>query len=139
VKEDEVLLRDLLDDHSRNPNGVSKIADPTITQKWVSKKTGNSCILEVVLDNKKIKQISARVEGSALAKACASIMCDELMDLSLEEANGLKNNVFTWLDDGISPDTWSGDLIVYQSLSRFPERLDCAKLCWNALGAIPNY
>ena len=138
MKEDEILLRDILDDHSQNPNGVSKIANPTITQKWVSKKTGNSCILEVVLDNKKIKQISARVEGSALAKACASIMCDELMNLSLEEANGLKNNIFTWLDDGIPPDSWSGDLIVYQSLSRFPERLDCAKLCWNALGAIPN-
>ena len=139
MKEDEILLRDILDDHFRNPNGVSKIANPTITQKWVSPKTGNSCILEVVLDNKKIKQISARIEGSALAKACASIMCDELMDLSLEEANSLKNNVFNWLDDGIPPDSWSGDLIVYQSLSRFPERLDCAKLCWNALGAIPNH
>ena len=97
MKEDEILLRDILDDHSRNPNGVSKIANPSITQKWVSTKTGNSCILEVVLDNKKIKQISARVEGSALAKACASIMCDELMDLSLEEANSLKNNIFTWI------------------------------------------
>ena len=138
MKEDEILLRDILDDHSRNPNGVSKIANPTITQKWVSKKTGNSCILEVVLDNKKIKQISARVEGSALAKACASIMCVELMDLSLEEANSIKDNVFIWLDKGIPPDSWSGDLIVYQSLSRFPERLDCAKLCWNALGAILN-
>ena len=74
MKEDEILLRDILDDHFRNPNGVSKIANPTITQKWVSPKTGNSCILEVVLDNKKIKQISARVEGSALAKACASII-----------------------------------------------------------------
>ena len=104
----------------------------------VSKKTVIPASLEVVLDNEKIKQISARVEGSALAKACASIMCDELMDRSLEEANSLKNNIFTWLDDGIPPDSWSGDLIVYQSLSRFPERLDCAKLCWNGLGAIPN-
>ena len=139
MKEDEILLRDILDDHSRNPNGASKIANPTITQKWVSKKTGNSCVLQVVLNNKKIKQISAHVEGSALAKACASIMCDELMDLSLEEANSLKNNVFSWLDEGNPPDSWSGDLIVYQSLSRFPERLDCAKLCWNALGALPNH
>ena len=138
MKEDEILLRDILDDHSRNPNGVSKIANPTFAHKWVSKKTGNSCVLEIVLKHGKIKQISARVEGSALAKACASIMCDELMDLSLEEANSVKKSVFTWLDDGIPPDSWSGDLIVYQSLSRFPERLDCAKLCWNALGAIPN-
>ena len=66
MKEDEILLRDILDDHSRNPNGVSKIANPTITQKWVSKKTGNSCILEVVLDNKKIKQIEIEDVHKAL-------------------------------------------------------------------------
>ena len=32
-----------------------------------------------------------------------------------------------------------GDLLVYQSLINFPERLDCAMLCWQALEeALPS-
>lgn len=138
MKEDEILLREILEGHSRNPNGVSRLVNPSFSQNWVSQKTGNSCLLEIIHEDGKIKQLSAHVEGSALAKACASIMCCELAGLSLSEAFGIKQMVFEWLDHGRAPERWAGDLIVYQSLSRFPERLDCAKLCWNALGSMPN-
>ena len=134
MKEDEILLRDILDDHSRNPNGVSRLANPSFSQKWVSQKTGNSCLLEIIHEDGKIKQLSAHIEGSALAKACASIMCGELINLTRQDASNIKNLVFTWIEEGVSPSNWPGDLIVYQSLSRFPDRLNCAKLCWNALG-----
>jgi NifU-like protein involved in Fe-S cluster formation len=136
VKVDESLLRDILEEHARNPHGDIEIEKPTITGNWVSQKTGNRCQLDAKVENAKIIELSAKVEGSALAKACASIMCTELVGYSLNEALQAHAMVLDWLDHSIEPEAWPGDLMVYEALARFPERLDCAKLCWHALNSM---
>ena len=35
--------------------------------------------------------------------------------------------ILDWLDHSIEPAAWPGDLIVYEALARFPERLDYCK------------
>jgi nitrogen fixation NifU-like protein len=75
----------------------------------------------------------ARVEGSALAKACASIMCSELEGKSIESARTTIQSVEKWIECGEAPEHWQGELVVYQSLVQFPERVDCATLCWTSL------
>ena len=130
------MLRDILEEHARSPNGGVQIENPTITGSWVSQKTGNRCQLEAKVENTKIIELSGKVEGSALAKACASILSAELIGYSLSEARMTHRMILDWLDHSIEPAAWPGDLIVYEALARFPERLDCAKLCWHALNAM---
>lgn len=133
---DESLLRDILEEHTRNPSGAIEIENPTITGSWFSQKTGNRCQINAKVEDTKIIELSAKVEGSALAKACASIMCMELVGFSLNEAHLAHGMVLDWLDHSIEPAAWPGDLMVYEALARFPERLDCAKLCWHALNSM---
>lgn len=124
--------------HAQNPYGQGSLGTPTHSGDWVSPKTGNHCRVELALDKKVISRLVAKVEGSALAKACASIMCSELEGENLEYAHLMMKTVETWIEQGIAPEEWVGDLAVYQSLPKYPERLDCSMLCWRSLATVLN-
>ena len=101
---------------------------------WKSSRTGNLCRIQIVEEQNQITRITAQVEGSALAKACASIMqCSELKDEPIEHAHKILANLEQWIEHRVQSAEWKGDLLVYQSLVQFPERIDCAMLCWYAL------
>ena len=52
--------------------------------------------------------------------------------ITVEEALGLAESVIQFLEDG-KDTSLPGDLVVYESITRFPERHDCAMLPWRAL------
>ena len=75
---DESLLREILEEHAQNPYGDHELKNVTYSSEWESPKTGNVCRIQTTIEQDKISQLAALVKGSALAKACASIMCCEL-------------------------------------------------------------
>ena len=85
MKEDEILLRDILDDHSVIPMEFP-VSQILLFRKNGKPETGNSCLLEIILRMAKLNNC-AHIEGSALAKACASIMCGELINLTRQDAH----------------------------------------------------
>tara|TARA_B100000902_G_C26530419_1_gene537594 strand:+ start:306 stop:503 length:198 start_codon:yes stop_codon:yes gene_type:complete len=59
-------------------------------------------------------------------------MCSSVVGLAHGESFSLAESVIGFLEKGkevILP----GDLVVYESIARFPERHDCAMLAWRAL------
>jgi nitrogen fixation protein NifU and related proteins len=133
VNKEEGLLREILEEHASNPCGQEELSDTSHSGEWMSRKTGNLCSVQIKVHNDQVLRMVARVEGSALAKACASIMCSELEGKSIESARTTMQVVEKWIEFGEAPENWPGELVVYQSLVQFPERLDCATLCWRSL------
>ena len=133
MNKEEGLLREILEEHASNPCGQDKLCDISHSGEWKSRKTGNLCCVQIQVHNDQILRMVARVEGSALAKACASIMCTELEGKSIESARTTMQMVEKWIEYGEAPGHWQGELVVYQSLVQFPERVDCATLCWSSL------
>jgi NifU-like protein involved in Fe-S cluster formation len=86
VNKEEGLLREILEEHASNPCGQEELSDTSHSGEWKSRKTGNLCSVQIKVQNDQILRMVARVEGSALAKACASIMCSELEGKSIESA-----------------------------------------------------
>ena len=86
MNKEEGLLREILEEHASNPCGQDELSDTSHTGEWKSRKTGNLCCVQIQVYNNQILRMVARVEGSALAKACASIMCNELEGKSIESA-----------------------------------------------------
>jgi len=74
-----------------------------------------------------------KVQGSALAIASASLLFCELNEMSLHEVQNIHAKIFKILLEGEIIEL-PGDLCVFNSIVRFPERHDCALLAWNALG-----
>jgi nitrogen fixation NifU-like protein len=133
VSRDESILRNILEEHALNPFGQGSITKPTHTAEWISPKTGNICRVQIRIENDRLVDLVANVQGSALAKACASIMCATIQGGNLRATRSTLSEIKEWVETRKSPEEWVGDLKVYQSIVQFPERVDCAMLCWMAL------
>ena len=89
-------------------------------------------MVAIVIEDGRIGGIQAKAEGSALAIACSSLMGSAVEGITVGEALELAESLIEFLEEGKIA-SLPGDLIVYQSIARFPERQDCAMLPWRAL------
>ena len=129
---EDPLHREILEEHARSPSHLISLGKSAVETVWASPKTGNTCSISISTKDNRIAGIQATVNGSALAVACASLMGQAVEDLAVGEAIALAESVIEFLEYG-KETTFPGDLIVYESIIRFPERHDCAMLAWRAL------
>ena len=130
---EDTFHREILEEHARNPQFDGPISQPTHKADYQSAKTGNTCSISVNVKDERLVEIGLNVQGSALATASASLLFSELKELSLPEAQKIHEIILKVLLEG-ETDELLGDLCVFNSIVRFPERHDCALLAWNALG-----
>ena len=130
---DQTLLREILEEHASQSSADGVLQNASYAAEWKSAKTGNLCRVQIEADHQQIIRIAAQVDGSALAKACASIMCSELQRVTIDQAHAIHGEILKWVEHRVAPKKWKGELVVYESLVQFPERMDCAMLCWGAL------
>ena len=118
--------------HAEHPQGSQQLVDYDSEGSYQSPKTGNDCSVRMKTQKGVIVQISVGVNGSALARACASIMACSLKDVKLAEARKTAFEIQLFLDGKKTLDL-PGDLAVYRSILDYPERFDCALLPWRSL------
>ena len=133
MKEDDDLLREILEEHAHNPIYDQKLESFSHQAEHQSAKTGNTCHIQLNIQGECLVKISAQVNGSALAKACASIMCSEMEGLSVGDVQNQLEQLAQWTKGQQGEPAWKGDMLVYQSLVHYPERMDCSMLGWKAL------
>lgn len=133
MKEDP-LHREILEEHARNPKFDNQLAIPTHEGTFQSSKTGNTCSIQLRVEDNQIKELALTIQGSALAVAVASILSSEIAGLTPRTAENIRLQL-TDLLSGEKIADLPGELCVYESLKRFPERHDCALLAWRAMGA----
>jgi len=133
VKEDP-LHREILEEHAKNPKFDNQLATPTHEGTFQSSKTGNTCSIQLRVEDNQIKELALTIQGSALAVAVASILSSEIAGLTPSTAENIRLQL-TDLLSGEKIADLPGELCVYESLKRFPERHDCALLAWRAMGA----
>ena len=131
MKEDP-LHREILEEHARNPKFDNQIATPTHEGTFQSSKTGNTCSIQLRVEDNQIKELALTIQGSALAVAVASILSSEIAGLTPITAENIRLQL-TDLLSGEKIADLPGELCVYESLKRFPERHDCALLAWRAM------
>ena len=131
MKEDP-LHREILEEHARNPKFDNQLATPTHEGTFQSSKTGNTCSIQLRVEDNQIKELALTIQGSALAVAVASILSSEIAGLTPSTAENIRLQL-TDLLSGEKIADLPGELCVYESLKRFPERHDCALLAWRAM------
>ena len=131
MKEDP-LHREILEEHARNPKFDNQLATPTHEGTFQSSKTGNTCSIQLRVEDNQIKELALTIQGSALAVAVASILSSEIAGLTPSTAENIRLQLTDLLSGGEIADL-PGELCVYESLKRFPERHDCSLLAWRAM------
>lgn len=131
----ESLYMAVVADHSKSPHHQGSI-DGADRVELHNPTCGDVISLSVKLDEagERITDIAFMNEGCTISTASASMMTDLVLGKTKEEAFELAN-IFSEMIQGKSQEGQKelGDAAFLSGVAKFPQRIKCATLAWNAL------
>ena len=132
------LYQELILDHYRRPRTKGELAGATTSVTMKNPLCGDEVALHVVLDGDKISDVRFSGRGCSISQASASMMTQLVKGKSTGEIVHLRDTFRDMVmgtkgaDDQSVTETL-GSLRALSGVSRFPARVRCALLAWNAL------
>ena len=130
---DEDLHREILEDHGRRPRHKLELPEAELIGEYRSEFTGNESklFLKLATDGS-VAEVSFMGQGSALSLASGSLIASYASGKTTKDLLKLCRLVKRVMLEGVDEDL-PGEMVVYHTIRRFPERHDCALLAWRAL------
>jgi nitrogen fixation protein NifU and related proteins len=129
------LYQEMILDHYRKPRnkGTLEAADRSVTMK--NPLCGDEIDLQVALGDDSITDLKFSGRGCSISQASASMMTQLVKGKSPAEAEELRRKFRAMVmgDQSLASDPSLGSLRSLVGVSRFPARVKCALLAWNAL------
>lgn len=127
------LYRQVIMDHYTHPRNRGEIADGAVTVDLKNPTCGDEIILQLRVADGIVQDVRFRGAGCSISMASASMMTEAVKGKPLAEALELSAE-FRKLVRGEEADLDRlGELEALGGVSRFPARVKCATLAWNAL------
>lgn len=127
------LYMAVVGDHSKNPHHHGKLDDTTPVH-LNNPTCGDVISLSVKFDGDRIADIAFDGDGCTISTASSSMMTDAVIGKTKEEALVLAE-IFSEMVQGQSSAEQKklGDAAFLAGVSKFPQRIKCSTLAWNAL------
>ncbi|MDP9176203.1 MAG: SUF system NifU family Fe-S cluster assembly protein [Gemmatimonadota bacterium] len=132
------LYQELILDHYRRPRNKGELAGATRSAVMKNPLCGDEVALHVKVEGDKLSDVRFSGRGCSISQASASMMTQLVKGKSASEIAEL-GDTFRDLVMGTAPAGESaatgklGSLCALGGVSRFPARVKCALLAWNAL------
>ena len=129
------LYQQLILEHYRNPRNKAEMEESTVEIHMANPVCGDEIKLQLRIEGDHIAEAKFVGQGCSISQAAISMMTIKLQGASLEEAGALVGR-FTELmhgDPEAAKDKSLGDLRVLQGVSKFPVRVKCALIGFDAL------
>ena len=129
------LYQELILEHYRNPRNQRELTDRTAEARVANPVCGDEITVQIRLDGERIEDVAFDGHGCAISQASVSMMTDLVRGSERSEAIRLAN-LFTEMmhgSEGASSDRSLGDLRALEGVSKFPVRIRCALLAFDAL------
>ena len=130
------LYQEVIIDHARRPRNFGELPGATRIVEAVNPLCGDQLKLYVQVADGTITDIAFEGAGCAISQASASLMTMALKGLAKEDALALFTQVHTMLTNesaGVLPPPEVGKLAVLSGVWKYPARVKCATLAWQAL------
>lgn len=129
------LYQELILDHYRRPRNKGTLDDATHTVSLNNPLCGDEIDLQLRVDGDVIKDVRFIGRGCSISQASASMMTQLLKDKSIPQAVALAERMSAMMqgEDAAARDKALGELRALAGVSKFPVRIKCALLPWNAL------
>lgn len=129
------LYQELILDHYRRPRNKGALVGATHTVTLTNPLCGDEIDLQLRVDGDLIKEARFVGRGCSISQASASMMTQLVTDRSVAQALALAGRVSAMMqgDEGAARDKALGDLRALAGVAKFPVRIKCALLPWNAL------
>ena len=126
------LYREVILDHYKSPRNTGQLEDPTWSVELNNPLCGDEIQVQAQVEDGRIKAIRFQGRGCSISQASASMMTELLEGKTVNEAEALIDD-FKLMIQGQPHEHDLGDLEALQGVSRYPVRIKCATLSWNAV------
>jgi nitrogen fixation NifU-like protein len=129
------LYQALILEHYRKPRNRGELADKTVEVHMVNPVCGDEIRLQMKLEDDVIRGVKFAGQGCSISQASVSMMTGLLEGRRVADADALAAR-FTQMmkgDQVAASDRSLGDLRALQGVSKFPVRIKCALLAFDAL------
>jgi nitrogen fixation NifU-like protein len=129
------LYQELILEHYKHPRNKGALEDADLRAHLNNPTCGDEIWLMLKLDGERIAEVRFVGDGCSISQAAASMMTQRVIGKTRAEAEALAQK-FTALMHGdaeVARDRDLGDLRALAGVSKFPVRVKCALLGFNAL------
>ena len=129
------LYQQLILEHYRSPRNKGELDDKTVEIHMANPVCGDEIRLQLRLEDGRITDARFVGQGCSISQASVSMMTGLLKDRSVDEADELAKRFTKMMhgDPDAAKDKSLGDLRALQGVSKFPVRIKCALLAFDAL------
>ena len=129
------LYQELILDHYRRPRNKGTLENPDARVEMKNPLCGDEIELHVAFDAGSVCDLKFSGRGCSISQASASMMTQLVKGKSTEEIDALRKRFRELMlgDETAGRDEKLGSLRALSGVSRFPARVKCALLAWNAL------
>ncbi len=127
------LYREVILDHYSRPRNRRRIESPDAEAEGYNPLCGDDVTVQLRLKDGTISEAAFEGQGCSISQASASILTEQVQGLSPAEAQALAEDFRRLMQDGAEVDRDLGDLEALTGVQKFPVRVKCATLAWNAL------
>ena len=129
------LYQTLILEHYRHPRNKGELDDKTVEVHMHNPVCGDEIKLQLDVDGEVIRNVRFTGQGCSISQASVSMMTNLIKGKSLADADALAGT-FTRMMHGDASGATNrslGDLRALQGVSKFPVRIKCALLAFDAL------
>ena len=129
------LYQQLILDHYRKPRNKGELPEKTVEIHMANPVCGDEIRLQLRVEDSRIVEARHVGQGCSISQAAVSMMTSLLQGKDLSEAEDLAERFTSMMhgDQETAKDKRMGDLRALQGVSKFPVRIKCALLAFDAL------
>jgi nitrogen fixation NifU-like protein len=129
------LYQELILDHYRRPRNKGTLDDADASVEMKNPLCGDEIALQVAFEGNSVSDLRFSGRGCSISQASASMMTQLVKGRSAEEIAALRSRFRDLMlgDQSAADDKALGSLRALSGVARFPARVKCALLAWNAL------
>ncbi len=132
------LYQEVIFDHNRNPRNYGVLENANRKAEGFNPLCGDQLtVYMLVNDQGIIEKVTFEGQGCAISTASASIMTEELIGKTVQQAQEIFDNFHTVVTGG-DCDVEIGKLQVLTGVKDYPTRVKCATLPWHTTNAAIN-
>ncbi len=133
------LYQEVIIDHNRHPRNHHALIDATNQANGFNPLCGDKLTVYANVLDGRIAELSFVGVGCAISQASASLMTEELLGKTVDEAHVLFHRFHHMLtQDDNSNQGEMNKLTVLAGVKAFPARVKCATLAWHTIEAALN-
>jgi nitrogen fixation NifU-like protein len=129
------LYQELILDHYRRPRNKGKLENADASVEMKNPLCGDEICLQLAFEGASVCDLKFAGRGCSISQASASMMTQLVKGKSAEEIATIRSRFRDLMlgDESAASDQTLGSLRALSGVSRFPARVKCALLAWNAL------